>query len=455
MSRIKARPMRDLFDQPPAPPTPPARKVYRVAELTRRIKAILEDEIGSVWVEGEVSNFKRSPAGHLYFTLKDESAQLRAVFFRGAAAGCKVDIRDGVLLRALGSFSVYEPRGEYQLMVRRVEDAGQGNLQQAFERLKAKLESEGLFDAARKRPLPILPRRIGLITSPTGAVIRDMLHVFGRRFPNLHLLLAPVRVQGAGAAQEIAAALDTLNARGGLDLLIVARGGGSLEDLWAFNEEVVARAIARSNLPVISAVGHETDFTISDFVADLRAPTPSAAAELAIRPLSDWLGDLAALTNRLASALHRNSLSLRNRLTRAAGSYVFREPSHLLLRHRERVRQLQQRARRELRGTFERDQQRLDELRLRLERGARLACERRGQRLLNAQTRLRTLNPQGVLDRGFSITLDEAGHVVLDATTLAPGRRITARLARGSLAATVTTVQRKEDHAPRQEISPG
>jgi exodeoxyribonuclease VII large subunit len=262
--------MDELFATAPAE----RRKIYRVTELTRRIKAVLEDEVGTVWVEGEVSNAKLMTNGHLYFTLKDETSQLTAAFFRFQQSGARVEVKDGAKLRALGRITVYEPRGQYQLIVQKLEAAGQGSLQEAFEKLKGKLNQEGLFDSARKRPLPRLPRHIGIVTSPTGAAIRDMLQILGRRFPNLHIVVAPVRVQGEGAAEEIAAALDLLNQRADLDVLIVGRGGGSLEDLWAFNEEAVARALARSRLPVISAVGHEIDFTISDFVADVRAPHP-------------------------------------------------------------------------------------------------------------------------------------------------------------------------------------
>jgi exodeoxyribonuclease VII large subunit len=434
-------------------PTPaPARKIYRVTELTRRIKAVLEGDIGAVWVEGEVSNARTYPSGHIYFTLKDEGAQLSAVMFRGVAAASKAPVKDGAKLRVYGELSVYEQRGQYQLVVRRVEDAGQGDLQRAFEQLKAKLAAEGLFEAARKRPLPALPRTIGIVTSPAGAVIRDILHVLGRRYPDRHILVAPVRVQGAGAAEEVAAALDLLNAHGGADVIIVARGGGSLEDLWAFNEEVVARAVARSAIPVISAVGHETDFTICDFVADVRAPTPSAAAEIVIRPKADLEETLVVLKRRLAHALRAQALVLRNRFTQASRSYVFREPEHLLARHRERIARAGEALPRMLEAAWTQRRQRLDEAGLRLGHVARLRMQDARRRLERMAEPLRTLDPRAVLARGYSMTLDRDGHILTDANLVVPGAQVQAVLARGTLIATVNETVSGESHErPRKQ----
>ena len=265
----------------------PVRRIYSVAELSLEIRNLLERQFPDVWVTGEVSNLRAAGSGHLYFTLKDETAQLRAVCFRNQARYLKFKPQDGLAVIARGRLSVYEARGEYQLYVEFLEPAGLGALQLAFEQLKQKLAAEGLFDPARKKPLPMLPRVIGVVTSPTGAVIRDILRILHRRFRNINVLIYPVKVQGEGAAQEIAQGIEYFNRQAPVDVMIVARGGGSLEDLWAFNEEVVARAIAASKIPVISAVGHETDFTIADFVADLRAPTPSAAAELVVRRKQD------------------------------------------------------------------------------------------------------------------------------------------------------------------------
>src|SRR5579863_5086030 len=279
----------------------PQRKIFRVSELSREIRNRLERDFPDLWVTGEISNLRSAPSGHYYFTLKDQNAQLRAVCFRGQARYLKFKPEDGLSVIARGQLTIYEARGEYQLVVEFLEPAGLGALQLAFEQLKANLAGEGLFEAARKKPLPVLPRTIGVVTSPTGAVIRDILRVLKRRFRNMNVLLYPVKVQGEGAAKEISEGIEYFNRHTLVDVMIVARGGGSLEDLWAFNEEVVARAIASSKIPVISAVGHETDFTIADFVADLRAPTPSAAAELVIQAKSELLQQLDSLFSRLAS----------------------------------------------------------------------------------------------------------------------------------------------------------
>ncbi|HET7102298.1 MAG TPA: exodeoxyribonuclease VII large subunit, partial [Terriglobia bacterium] len=260
----------------------PERKLYTVAELSFSVKDLLETSFPDVWVTGEVSNFRAAASGHYYFTLKDTSAQLRAVCFRNQARYLKFKPQDGISVIARGRLSVYEARGEYQLYIEYLEPAGMGALQFAFEQLKKQLASEGLFDAARKKPLPALPRAIGVVTSASGAAVRDILRVIKRRFPNMNVFLYPATVQGSSAAGEIVEGIEYFNQHPIVDVMIVGRGGGSLEDLWPFNEEIVARAIAASSIPVISAIGHETDFTIADFVADLRAPTPSAAAELAV-----------------------------------------------------------------------------------------------------------------------------------------------------------------------------
>ena len=259
------------------------KKILTVSELTLEIKHHLEEGFGEIWVEGEISNFRSPSSGHYYFTLKDGKSQIRGVIFRFMGRYLKFEPQDGLAVICRGKISVYEPRGEYQLILDYMEPKGIGALQLAFEQLKEKLEKEGLFDAARKKPLPLLPKKIGIVASPTGAAIRDLLNVIGRRFPNVGILINPVKVQGEGSAQEIASAIYELNTIPEIDVIVVARGGGSLEDLWAFNEEIVARAIDHSSLPVISAVGHEIDFTIADFVADLRAPTPSVAGELVVK----------------------------------------------------------------------------------------------------------------------------------------------------------------------------
>lgn len=280
-------------------------KVYSVSEVTQAIKHLLEGEFPEIWIEGEISNFRPAASGHFYFSLKDSAAQIRVVMFRGSNLGLRFRPENGLSVLCCGRVTVYEPRGDYQVIAEHLEPKGIGAFQLAFDQLKKKLEAEGLFAPERKRKIPFLPRKIGIITSPAGAVIRDMIQILTRRFPGIQILLCPVAVQGNEAAGEIAEALALMNERDDLDLLIVGRGGGSLEDLWAFNEEAVARAIAASRIPVISAVGHETDFTIADFVADLRAPTPSAAAELAVPVQEELLLSLQQERRRLRRALER------------------------------------------------------------------------------------------------------------------------------------------------------
>lgn len=291
------------------------RPIYTVSQLTAEVKRLLEGNFEHVWVEGEISNFRLPSSGHFYFTLKDESAQVRAVMFRMQSRLLKFDPEDGLRVVCYGRLTVYEPRGEYQIVVDHLEPKGLGALQLAFEQLKEKLSREGLFDPAHKKPLPPLPQKIGIVTSPTGAAIRDILQIIDRRFANVHIFLYPVKVQGPGAAQEIARAVEELNQWPGLEVMIVGRGGGSLEDLWAFNEEVVARAIYQSRVPIISAVGHEIDFTIADFVADLRAPTPSAAAELVVRNKVELVQTLESLARRMGQAVRVDLEARRERLS--------------------------------------------------------------------------------------------------------------------------------------------
>src|ERR671924_1876239 len=282
------------------------RAILTVSEVSERIKIVLEDTFFDIWVEGEISNLRTPSSGHAYLTLKDEHSQIRAVLFKMQRRYLRFDPKDGMLVIVRGRISLYEPRGEYQLVIDYLEPKGIGALQIAFEQLKTRLAQAGLFDPARKRPLPVLPRGIGIVTSPTGAVIRDMLQILRRRFANLHVCIYPVRVQGDGAAEEIARAIEALNGDLGIEVIILARGGGSLEDLWAFNEESVARAIYQSRMPVISAVGHEIDFTIADFVADVRAPTPSAAAELVVAAKEEFCTRIDRLVDRLRTAVTAN-----------------------------------------------------------------------------------------------------------------------------------------------------
>ena len=318
----------------------PERRIWKVSELTERISGLLEGAFPDIWVEGEVSNYHAAQSGHLYFTLKDARSQIRCVSFRDQVRGLKFRPEDGLHITVRGSLGVYEPRGEYQIYVSHIEPVGLGALQLAFEQLKKRLAEEGLFDEDRKKPLPVLPRRIGVVTSPTGAAIRDILRVLKRRFPNVHVLLFPVKVQGEGAAGEIAAAVQYFNRAKAADVLIVARGGGSLEDLWAFNEEAVARAIAASAIPVITGIGHETDFTIADFAADLRAPTPSAAAEIVVRSRQEFERHIAEAYRNLAQQMRYRLSQWRHHVRDLETHRGFRQLEVLVRRRRQQVDEL-------------------------------------------------------------------------------------------------------------------
>lgn len=421
------------------------RRIYRVSELTRKIKSALEGTFGDVWVEGELSNLRQPSSGHCYFTIKDENAQIQAVMFRGAQRSLKFKPADGLSVRAFGQISVYERSGQYQIIVRLMEDAGKGALQEAFEKLKKKLLQEGLFDEKRKRPLPLLPRHIGIVTSPTGAAIRDILKVISRRFPNLHVVIAPVKVQGESAAGEIAEAIEMLNRLGGLDVLIVGRGGGSLEDLWCFNEEVVARAIVASKIPVISAVGHEIDFTISDFVADVRAPTPSAAAEQVVGLKEDFEKHVTNLSTALIRALRQSLLEAKTRLASARSSYVFTEPRNIARQFKQQMRELALRMQHSVSDRLRQDQQRIDDAGTSISHVAHSSVQLRVRELHRFEAQLRALNPLAVLDRGYSITHDAAGRVLTSVASLKRGQRVATRLASGSFEADVMEVRKGED----------
>ncbi len=365
------------------------RQALTVSDLTRKIKQILESGFPSIAVQGEISNFKRHSSGHLYFTMKDDAAQLPCVMWRSRAAVLSFMPGDGVKVIASGRITVYEVRGSYQLDVHAIRPIGAGELQAAFEKLKNKLEGEGLFDSARKRPLPEYPRRIGIVTSPTGAVLQDMKNVFRRRFPGLELILIPVRVQGAGAAEEIAEAVDDLSRYALLDLVIVARGGGSLEDLWAFNEEIVARAIARCRVPVVSAVGHETDYTIADFVSDVRAPTPSAAAELVVPDRREILENVSDSWYRIQQSVLGILSDKRERIHNLLNSYAFNRPVDLLRQHSQHV----------------------DETLRALHRVAGHAFAMTAARQGSLEQRLKALDPRLALRRGYAIVRKEGAVV--------------------------------------------
>ena len=439
----------------------PDRRVFSVAQLNASIRGVLNKSFDDVWVRGEISGLKIAPSGHAYFSLKDAEAQVRAVCFRGSLRLLKFRPQDGAAVLARGKVDVFEPRGEYQFLVEWLEPQGLGALQAAFEQLKKKLEAEGLFDGARKRPLPRFPRRIGLVTSPAGAAVQDMIHVLSRRWPGVHIRLFPALVQGQGSIEEVTAGLAYFGRGDWAELIVVGRGGGSLEDLWTFNEETVARAIAASAVPVISAVGHETDFTIADFVADLRAPTPSAAAELAVPNRDDLLDQLAQRGQRLERVIH---LAIARRQARVHQMGVDRATGSLqrrLDRAGQRVDDLEVRARDMLRRHLAQRRRLLEQLASRVRRhdpGVRLAEARRrlaaasqraenlmAARLQAANRRftplaagLEQLSPLRVLDRGYAIVQSAAGHVVSDAAQVNPGDSISVRLAQGQLGATVT-----------------
>jgi exodeoxyribonuclease VII large subunit len=438
----------------------PTRKIFSISELSREIKDLLERQYSDVWVAGEVSNFRPAASGHLYFTLKDATAQLRAVCFRNQARYLKFKPQDGIAVIARGHLSVYEARGEYQLYVEYLEPAGLGALQLAFEQLKQKLAAEGLFDTARKKPLPVLPRTIGVVTSPTGAVVSDILRVLRRRFRNMSVLLYPVKVQGEGAAEEIVEGLKYFNREQNAEVIIVARGGGSLEDLWAFNEEVVARAIAASAIPVISAVGHETDFTIADFVADLRAPTPSAAAELVVHRKQDFIAELENRARHMAQMIRLQLSEARQRLTELRMHHAFQAVATRIAERaqqvddgiasldrsmRSRLNEARQEWLRASAGVVRYDFRRLlglkraalDDRFIRFDSAFRRFLTERQTRLAHVEAILKERNPLALLQRGYSVTRDAAGKIVRDAEAVTLGSDISIRLARGELEAAI------------------
>lgn len=394
----------DLFQ------TQPSRdKVYSVSDLNREIRACLEPRFATIWVEAEISNLKLHTSGHIYLTLKDDKSQLSAVFFSRYNQGLKFRLKDGLKVLAFGKVSVYEPRGSYQLYIEKIQPKGMGELQLAFLQLKEKLQKEGLFDSEYKKPIPAFPKTIGVVTSPTGAAIQDILNIVSRRFQGVHLILNPVKVQGDGAAEEVARAIREFQGVKGVDVLIVGRGGGSLEDLWAFNEEIVARAIYDSQIPIISAVGHEIDWTIADFVADLRAPTPSAAAELVTQNQAELLRKLGDDADRIQNAMAGFLKQYQDRLETLAESYAFREPRKLIDQLAERV----------------------DDQARQMQSFFRHLLEQKEQNWKHQVGRLYALSPLAVLDRGYSIAFDPKGKVLKKVTQLKKGDRLETRLKDG------------------------
>lgn len=451
--------------EPPSMPLPVAPSVLSVTQLTKKIRRLLEQQLGQVWVEGELSNVRRQANGHAYFTLKDAGAQLSCVLFRGQVQPGMPVPEDGLQVQLGGEISVYEPRGQYQLIVQEMQVAGVGVLQAKFEALKRRLAAEGVFDAGRKRRLPVFPTCLALVTSPTGAALRDMLNILARRAPWVRVMIFPVRVQGEGAATEIAAAVRRLGTAESLglprpDVIIVGRGGGSMEDLWCFNEEIVARALAESPVPTVSAVGHEIDFTIADFAADLRALTPSAAAELVVPDGAELRRQLQAQRRALTSHVQQGLRHARTIVEFHRRGPLTREPRRLLAQGAQQVDALADELRRTAEAGLRGQRDRLVAL------GHRLAAQRpahvlaqRGQGLAHLRTRLeaararqlaaaqerfqrvaevmRSLGPQAVLSRGYTMTLAPNGQPLTRATQVRPGDRLTTRLADGTIESVV------------------
>ena len=457
----------------PLKSVPAVRRVYTVSEVNALARDLLESSFSDLWVEGEISNLRSPGSGHLYFTLKDSATQVSAVLFRTQALALKFALEDHLKVIVRGRVSLYEARGTFQMICQTVEPAGRGSLQLAFEQLKRRLEAEGLFDPLRKRRLPLLPQCIGVITSPSSAALHDFLHVLGKRFANLRVTIHPVRVQGDGAAGEMAEAIRRMNLRGGFDVLVICRGGGSLEDLWSFNEEILARAVAASRIPVISAVGHEIDFTLCDFAADLRAATPSAAAEQVIAAKQELESRLHGLRARLFSAVRLAASRRRERVARLGRSHALllarsrledlsrrlegararlRDALWGLLAHRRRA---LQRCResvnpRILAARAAEDRRRLTHLRRLAQLGVSALVQHRRETARAAAGVLDSLSPLAVLDRGYALCLEaRSGRLITDSRSLPADGAVEVRLRRGRIHCDIREVTHGEDDQKR------
>ncbi len=439
-------------------------EIWTIAQLTRRVKNLLEGQVGTVWIAGEISNWKLAASGHAYFTLKDATSQIDAVIFRGRLSRLKFRPESGLEVIARGQITVYERRGNYQIILEEMQPKGMGALQLAFERLKAKLQAEGVFDEAHKKALPLMPRRIGVVTSPTGAAIRDILQVLNRRFANVHVVLCPARVQGDEAAAEIVEAIETLD-QWGVDVMIVGRGGGSLEDLWPFNEEPVVRAVFAAKTPIISAVGHEIDFALTDFAADLRAPTPSAAAELVVREQQALTEQLHTIQRRLSEALSRKLERAQHRLQVAQTSFVFTRPEELVRQRRQTSDELRMRLEGALQDRAQQTrlrwercngklqmhspqhrlhlaQQRQKTLQEHLEKIGNRLTESRRQQLAAMGAHLNALSPLAILSRGYTVAWKmPEKKLVKRATQLQVGDKLSLRFGEGAVNATVNGME--------------
>jgi exodeoxyribonuclease VII large subunit len=393
--------------------------IYSVSDITHVVKMLIEENIPAIWVEGEISNFKAHYSGHLYFTLKDENAQLSAVMWKSRTSNLSFTLEDGMLVQAYGNITLYEKSGRYQIDIIEMQPAGRGRLQAEFERLKHKLEAEGLFDVSHKKSIPRYPNSIGIVTSETGAALQDILNILKRRAPQVNIILRPVKVQGEGAAREIAEGVRELNIYKNLDLIIVGRGGGSLEDLWAFNEEIVARAIYNSEIPVITAVGHEIDFTISDFVSDLRAPTPSAAAELSVPDRKELIENLLNLSKQLEVTYKNRINSLKEKIQSLAKSYGMRRPVDILHQYALQI----------------------DNLTGKLEKNFIDYMNQGRQKCEHLKMRLDNLNPKNVLRRGYSLTYYN-GALVKSAEKLVKDAEIVTEFYKGAVNSKVTKIRK-------------
>ena len=446
--------------------TAPARRTWTVRDLVAAVRTHIEREYADIWVEGEISNFRAHDSGHLYFTLKDQNAQIRVVMFRSSARLLRFRPENGMQIVTRGRVTIYEDRGEMQISAEYLEPKGAGALQIAYEQLKAKLEAEGLFDAARKKPIPTLPQRIGVVTSPQGAALRDVLNILQRRHHSANVLIFPAQVQGESAALEVIAGVRYFNKSKSVEVIIVARGGGSAEDLAAFNHEELARAIAASQIPIVSAIGHETDFTIIDFVADLRAPTPSAAAELVIRSRQEIDEQLESLHRRLAKSIRYQLLMARQSLTEFAQHQAFARMMDLIHRRQQRLDDLVYRMANSERAVIESQRRRFEMLsaavrhydvrrvlsgiRRDLEAqvsalgsAARNSLLERKVRLDRIDTALHALSPMAILERGYALVFDASGALIKDAAQVHAGDKISARLAKGTVDAKVSKTRDK------------
>ncbi len=386
-------------------------KVWKVSEVNGAVKEVIENAFMPFWMAGEIGTLNIHRSGHVYMVMKDERSQIRAAYFNGAAKARAIGLEVGSQIEVRGRLGVYDVRGEYQFNVAEIRLKGLGDLHRRFDELKKKLSVEGLFDESRKKPIPMLPGRIGIVTSPDGAALRDFLQIIGRRFPNIHIRIFPAAVQGRGAELQVARGVAFFNRTSSVDVIIVTRGGGSMEDLWPFNEEALAREIAKSKIPVISAVGHEIDFTICDFVADLRVPTPSAAAELVVGRRDEFENLLADYRRRLRAALDLGIERARTRLERASTSYVFREPLNVLRNY----------------------QQNLDDLGRRSLSALKLSAEKNSSRLREVAARLKAINPRAVLERGYAILVEKNSGKIITEPGVPEGTPVDGVLAKGAI----------------------